>query len=435
MRILHYFLGFPPYRTGGLTKFALDLMEEQVKDGNVVFALWPGQIKNYCKMPFVKERKTINGIRNLELINPLPVPLDEGIKKIDIYTKACDLEIYEDFLKQIAPDIIHIHTLMGMHKEFIQAANNLKIRTVFTTHDYFGLCPKVTFYSYGNCCDNDNNCVKCIQCNKKALSLKKIKLMQSPLYRKVKNTSLVKKIRKKHRSEFFIEESAPNLQTCDNFEMSNQYKKLRLYYTNMLESIDFIHFNSTLAKKIYMKYIVPKDGDVISISHKGIFFHERQKNNTEKKIIIFLASPRPFKGWNVLKKACDELWDEDFNFQLRIYGPVPKEEPYMLVNENGYCQNELEEIMKQADILVAPSVWYETFGFTVLEALSYGVPTIVSTHVGAKDLITDDRLIVAAGDASKLKQAIKNCPKNVSNFAKIQEWTVFKDEMYEIYRG
>ena len=28
----------------------------------------------------------------------------------------------------------------------------------------------------------------------------------------------------------------------------------------------------------------------------------------------------------------------------------------------------------ETDIMVAPSIWYETFGFTVLEALSYGVP-------------------------------------------------------------
>ena len=36
MKILHYFLGFPPYRTGGLTKYAYDLMQAQVADGNEV---------------------------------------------------------------------------------------------------------------------------------------------------------------------------------------------------------------------------------------------------------------------------------------------------------------------------------------------------------------------------------------------------------------
>ena len=29
MTILHYFLGFPPIRSGGLTRYAIDLMKEQ----------------------------------------------------------------------------------------------------------------------------------------------------------------------------------------------------------------------------------------------------------------------------------------------------------------------------------------------------------------------------------------------------------------------
>ena len=44
MRILHYSLGFPPYRTGGLTKFTMDLMRQQVKDGHIVTLLWPGEM-------------------------------------------------------------------------------------------------------------------------------------------------------------------------------------------------------------------------------------------------------------------------------------------------------------------------------------------------------------------------------------------------------
>lgn len=34
---------------------------------------------------------------------------------------------------------------MGLHCEFVDAAKELGIKTIFTSHDYFGLCPKVTF--------------------------------------------------------------------------------------------------------------------------------------------------------------------------------------------------------------------------------------------------------------------------------------------------
>jgi glycosyltransferase involved in cell wall biosynthesis len=41
------------------------------------------------------------------------------------------------------------------------------------------------------------------------------------------------------------------------------------------------------------------------------------------------------------------------------------------------------------DVLVVPSIWKETFSLVTLEALSYGVPVIVSDNVGAQDLVRE----------------------------------------------
>lgn len=430
MKILHYFLGFPPYRTGGLTKYAFDLAKSQVTDGNEVLALWPGLIKNYSAQPSIKEGKKIDGIRNLELINPLPVSLDEGINEVESFTKPCDINIYISFLQKEKPNVIHIHTLMGLHREFVQAANQLKIRTIFTSHDYFGLCPKVTLYRYGECCDDDNGCRKCIQCNTKPLSLKKIQLMQSPLYRWAKDTPVVKKLRKQHRGQFFGEETLPSMPNVDVEKEAKQYRDLRAYYVGMYDSIDFIHFNSTVTEEVYKRYMVPKDSKVISITHKGIKKHDRRKVETGKKVILCLAPAKPFKGWNVLNEACDQLWNEGENIELRVYSPVQNPEPYMVIKEDGFTHNELERIMNEADILVAPSIWYETFGFTVLEALSYGVPVIVSDHVGAKDIVDDNGIVVKTGNVQELKEAIKNIDKQV--VVNVKSWQQFLKENYEI---
>ena len=53
MKILHYALGFPPYRSGGLTKLCVDLMVQQAKEGHTVALLWPGQ------MGFIKQKVAI----------------------------------------------------------------------------------------------------------------------------------------------------------------------------------------------------------------------------------------------------------------------------------------------------------------------------------------------------------------------------------------
>lgn len=54
----------------------------------------------------------------------------------------------------------------------------------------------------------------------------------------------------------------------------------------------------------------------------------------------------------------------------------------------------MAQIFSETDILVAPSICYETFGYTVLEALSYGVPVVISGSVGAKDILEDGAGIV-----------------------------------------
>lgn len=431
MNILHYFLGFPPYRTGGLTRYAFDLMRAQVNDGNNVIGLWPGRIKNYLGQPYIVEKKTIDGIRNLELINPLPVSLDEGISEYDAFTRSCDSGIFREYLSKFQPDVIHIHTLMGIHREFVQAANQLGIRTVFTSHDYFGLCPKVTLYRYGNCCDDDNECRNCIQCNAMALSLRKIQLMQSSLYRWVKDSIIVKYMRKYHRGQFFGEEMIPTMTDVNVEEQAEKYRKLREYYVNIYESIDFIHFNSTISEEIFKRYITPRDSKVISITHKGISKHERKKIETGKKVILCLAPAKPFKGWNVLIEACNQLWDEGENIELRVYSPVPQIEPYIVAKEDGFDEKDLGKIMNEADVLVAPSIWYETFGFTVLEALSFGVPVIVSDHVGAKDIVKENGIIVRAGNVDDLKNAIKTIDKHVK--FEVKEWNDFLKENYDMY--
>lgn len=445
MRILHYFLGFPPYRTGGLTKYAVDLMETQADDGHMVYALWPGEIKIFNKETLIKKRKSIHGINNYELINPLPVPLDEGINAFDCYMKPVKAERYIAFLKKIAPDVIHFHTLMGIHKEFIEAAVQLEIKTVFTTHDYFGICPKVTLYRFGEVCDQDQNCRRCIPCNRKPLSLKKIRILQSPLYRMVKNFKIIKTFRKYHRESFFYDEGQANSQNIDIEEASEKYRELRKYYMGMLEKMDCIHFTSSISEKVYNKYITPRKSVVMTITHKDIDDRKGISDWRGSKIlrITCLAPAKPFKGFQTLRKALDEIWDSGkHDFELRVYSPVKTPAPYMRINENGFKPKDLEGIFKETDVLVAPSIWYETFGFTVLEALSFGTPVIVSDRVGAKDIIHDGGIIVEAGNIESLKEALlsmtpkrqKEFRKNIEEHCPIKTWREFAEENYLLYK-
>ena len=280
MRLLHYALGFPPWRTGGLTKYCVDLMLTQKEQGYEVALLWPGRIGLIDKRVRIRKRENWKEIGSYELVNPLPIALDEGILNCSAYMAAVDLKVYARFLEDFRTDTIHIHTWMGLHREFLEVTEEMGIRTVFTSHDYYGLCPKVTLFHGGMTCDEDHNCADCVRCNQTALSLKKITLMQSPLYRRLKNTHLLIKIRQKHRKEFFEESSDRGCRVTDG--NAAEYRKLREYYISMLEKISFIHFNSTVAEQIYRRYMTPKDSAVISITHRDIKDHRKKKSLTMK---------------------------------------------------------------------------------------------------------------------------------------------------------
>lgn len=433
MRILHYALGFPPYRTGGLTKYCMDLLLIQKEQGHEVGMLWPGQINFYNNKTSVRQTKYSDGILSFELINPLPVALDEGIKNISAFMKKGDIELYKNFLKTYNPEVVHIHTLMGLHKEFLLAAKDLRIKTVFTTHDYYGLCPKVTLFQNGSTCDDDNGCLNCVNCNKNALSLKKIMIMQSPFYRVLKNSYIIKYLRHRHRREFFNEAIDSNQETKESISKTENYasgyKNLRSYYVSMYELIDMIHFNSTIAQRIYSRYLKPRNSQVINISHKEITDNRKKKKFNGKLKITFLAPTKPFKGFNVLKEALDELWEKGYrDFELNLFSLTNNVSHYMNI-QDGYMYEELESIFDNTDILVAPSVWYETFGFTVLEALSYGVPVIVSENVGAKDLLNDNFGYIISGSKESLIKIILDIINNRDQLKKMNKFIYDRFEL------
>lgn len=105
-----------------------------------------------------------------------------------------------------------------------------------------------------------------------------------------------------------------------------------------------------------------------------------------------------------------------------------------------YTYDQLGTIFDNTDVLVAPSIWNETFGYTVLEALSYGVPVIVSDHVGAKDVIPEGcGIVIEDVDKDKLRDTIgglnavdlKTMNRNILDMAEIKTIAQMTDEIME----
>ncbi|HDR4725068.1 glycosyltransferase [Bacillus cereus group sp. Sample62] len=399
MKILHISLGLPPYRTGGLTKYSVDLMHSQGQE-HQVFLLYPGKF-TFSKRTAIKKNKPYGSISVYELVNPLPIPLLNGINQPEHFMKEIDHKVYEEFLIELKPEIIHVHTLMGIHKEFFETAKKLDIKIVFTTHDYFGLCPKVNLMdSKGNICNDFDDGKSCIECNVNALSLPMVHVMQSYPYRYLKDSSIVKSLRKIKKNQTKNNTVATRVEREIeeiDVDLATYYIELRDYYLTIFKLIDYFHFNSSIAKEQFEKYL-DVNGKIVPISHQDIsdYRQERKVKQRGNEVVRlgYLGPIDTYKGFYSLKNQLDSLKEKGYtNWHLGVYGDFVNDpdtyNPKYYTFYGRYNYNQLKDIFNEVDLLIIPSIWKETFGFIGLEAQSYGVPIMVSEYVGFKDLVQD----------------------------------------------
>lgn len=433
MKILHYSLGLPPFRTGGMTKYCIDLMSEQVKKGHDVSFIYPGELHNKRKGVKIKSHGEVKVnnyfIRDcFEVINPLPIPLLDGIKDVKLFEIEKDITIFNKFFNKYKFDIIHVHTFMGMPFEFLYAARSAKVKLVYTSHDYFSICPRGNLFNDGKNCIYDNECVDCIICNQKALSYAKMYLLQSNLYRILKDTKLIACLRKRHNSKLYSEKIEDSSQVLNKFNidtnLKNSYQSMRQKNIEWLNKFDVVHFNSKNTLEVYKRYgKTMENSQVISISNKSILDHRKYRNVKGKVRFGYLGSKTIHKGYQLLKDSCDILWNKGVtDFELHIFCNTQDDMDY-LIKHPPYKYHELDKVMDCFDVLIVPSLCNETFGFTALEALSFGIPVITTENVGAKDLIIDNKNgCIINGNIDELSNIMEKIINKPNELDMYNEW-------------
>lgn len=380
MYIIHYSLGFPPYRIGGMTKFCIDIMEYLLYTGNRTALLWPGRMTN-GKIRIYHSKKA--EIDSFEIINPLPVSICNGIRDDKDYTKNVETEVFEQFLEEQKPDCIHVHTLEGLPKEFLEVAKQRGIRLIYSTHDFFGICPTNDLYCEQGVCNVA--CVDCGNCNQNAFSLHKIKIMQSVPYRVLKNTLFMKYIRKKIRKDAKEVSKAKKSFVCDYFA-------LKKYYKECFEMFDDIHCNSSVTYEVFSSFLGKEKLKIVNITNSVVVDKRIERKNEIKKQIrfLYLGVETVNKGFYFLIDVLDKLRKERDDFKLVIYSQDNHISRDYIEKNGTYSYAQLGAIYKTADLLIVPSLRLETFGFVTLEAYYHGVPSLVLDTVGSKDILTNN---------------------------------------------
>ena len=98
MKIVHYTLGIPPVRNGGLIKYVIDVAEEQAEQGHDVWVLYPGKLSKEWKQPEVGKLIVKNQVNYCPIHGSQPVPLAGGILDTERFMRSCDKNIFQQML-------------------------------------------------------------------------------------------------------------------------------------------------------------------------------------------------------------------------------------------------------------------------------------------------------------------------------------------------
>lgn len=387
MKILIYALGLPPFRRGGLVEYSVDLSEQLSENGNKVTFLYPGKMpffdSNKCKF---RRKKTRYQFDCFELINPLPVSLTFGnsINTPKFYEYRREKEMRK-FISNIAPDVVHIHTIMGLPMQFIKILKEKNIKIVYTTHDYYGLCPKMLTDSPLEKLKSSNCAYDCMMCNI-GPSIGKIKIMQSHFYQKYKTSKIFKYLRRRQRENI---QPRANAFLFNSKEAEERYK-LRKYYLNIFSKVDLFHFNSSVALNVFRQYLPNAKGKVVPLVIDGLRKKKTIKIEKDNVKIGFLGGIDRKKGFFLLKQVLSELKLRGFTFKVLCAGSNVDDDFFKnsyVKNLGIISENDIKKFYEEIDVLIVPSIWHETFGLVVVEAITNNVPVFCSDTVGAKDLI------------------------------------------------
>jgi UDP-glucose:(heptosyl)LPS alpha-1,3-glucosyltransferase len=145
-------------------------------------------------------------------------------------------------------------------------------------------------------------------------------------------------------------------------------------------------------------------------------------NVKDKICLLFVGTPFR-KGFHLLLRALAYNMKHSQDLELIAIGFKPTEELRSLIAKLGLEKivsfkgiiqtEELKMAYQSSDIFILPSL-YDPFSLATLEAMSSGLPVIISQYVGAKDIIENwhNGVIIDPYDISKFADAINTLINN-----------------------
>ena len=443
MNVLMVNWGWPPRQTGGPIGYAADLCKELATRGHRISMFYGGDC-NFKKKPYLKTREE-DGVVLGSLVNSpnrysnFGHPLRE--------CKQPEIEkFYLDFLKEINPDMVHIHSLIGLSGSIIELTKKMGIPIVVSLHNYWFICPRGDFLippTYDLCAGPDRglNCASC--CPKENKIDRNIADAKDTIKSLLKRNVKLKRRLQKYLMRFNswkrrLPSESPNgptfsipLSIPEPMEVFG-YQFRQEYFRRLLsEDADLVIAVSKAVKRIFVQHGVP--AKKIKVLHSGIKAAEelnKMAGETEQKVrnpIIFgfFGPVQPYKGVHILIDAFNRL--PEGKARLLIFGTGSSDYVSHLMRqakpgvEFRGAFDDLGKMLTEFDVSIVPPIWEDNAPLVVLESQAAKKPIIGADIGGIPDFVQDrvNGFLFKPRNAEDLAKKMKeliNSPELVEQF-------------------
>ena len=350
MRILHLSTLYPPHVVGGAERSVAMLAEAQARAGHSVAAA--------CISPSGAEPVERNGVRVYRMPHENDFWMEDWPKHTQAERERAKFKQqfngaierrFEAVLEDFRPELLNTHSMVDVSTRTWLAAHRRGIPIVHTLRDYDLVCAASSMFRESG------------PCRGRHLKCRALTFTRGLDQRRVSAVSAVGgEVLRRHLAMGFFRHVPAQLRRV-------------IWNTAELEGVDEAY--------------------------------RRPQMRDAPFTFGYLGRISPEKGVETLLKACRALPPQGWRLVIGGAAPGAMDSVVALaegmpVSFQGFVKP--KAFFEEVDVLVAPSLWAEPLGRTVIEAYRVGVPVIGSNTGGIAELIADADWLTPPGDVDAL---------------------------------
>ena len=381
MKVIYLVHQFYPEFYSGTEKVVLNIASMTQKSGNIVKVI----TYSFCNDTFFDNET--NGMLSREYsYKGIPVFAFKYKKQPVDLNFSLENELLHNFAEKVilneSPDIIHVGHSMRVH-EFIKVAIEKNIPYIFTLTDFFLICPKVILSpNKDSLCSGPQNGIAC--------------------------RNLCKEFNENY--------------------INNRLRTARSYLENSKVIVSPSKFVANMYKQEFNKLNI----HIINqgIQYNNIIINNNYINNKDYLVFGYAGGLAYHKGVHVLLKAFNDikndkvklvLWGAGQEDYVSMIKEMAQTDP-RIIFYGSYSSEQLGDVFNSMDVLVTPSICYESYSLVLHEALASNVPIIASDLGGMSEEIEDgyNGFTFSAGNSIELKNKMELIINDITILNKIK---------------